>query len=136
MNEDLAFVSERLPGYRAYGEEDARHDSDMRARAFVGERLSEAASRLGDALDDASRKRLDALLLRCIFADNAFVAAIEHAELDEAMTAALIRSDRALVECAERLSGAAAAEMAELLEALERQFDERRAPQPVSGEAR
>jgi len=136
MNDDLAFVSARLPGYRAYGDEDARHDSDMRARAFVGERLSEASTRLGAQLDDTVKARVEALLLRCIFADNAVVSAIQHAELDEAGVAALIRSDRTFVELGERLRDVSAGELPALLDELDRHFDERRTPQPVSGEAR
>ena len=131
MSDDLDYVRARIPDYRAYGEEAARHDSDMRVRAFVGERLTEAQTRLAGTLDAATTARIEEVLLRCMFTDQVFVRTFEHAELAPPMIAALVSADRALVELGERLRAATAAELPELLNEIDRQFDYRRAPVPV-----
>jgi hypothetical protein len=130
MSDDFEFLRTRLPGYLGYADEEARHDSDMRVRAFVGERLSDARDRLGD-LDDATRTLLDAVMLRCMFTDQVFVKKFEHAELGEAMLAALVRSDRSLVDAGVALETVSAPHASGVLHAIDEQLDYRRAPEPL-----
>lgn len=131
MTSDLAYVRDRIADYRAYDEERARHDSDMRVRAFVGERLSAARTRLAGDLDEAAMKALDDVLLRCMFSDQVFVRKFEHARLDGPMIAALVHSDRRLIEFAERVGTIVATELREVAIDIDKEFEYRRAPSPL-----
>ncbi|MBD5634173.1 MAG: hypothetical protein IAI49_06805 [Candidatus Eremiobacteraeota bacterium] len=131
MNDDLEFLRARLPGYRGYGEEAERHDSDMRVRAFVGKELTDARSRLGETVE-AAQTTFDAVLLRCMFTDQVFVKKFEHADLDAAMLAGLVRADRTLVELGGRLAECAAAGLPAILAEINVQLDYRRSPAPLA----
>lgn len=131
MTDDLTYVRERIADYSAYDDERARHDSDMRVRAYLGERLSAAQARLGAGLDAATAKTLDDVLFRCMFSDQVFVRKFEHARLDATMTAALVRSDRRLVELAERVPTVDAAALRDLAIEIDKEFEYRRAPSPI-----
>jgi hypothetical protein len=131
MTDDLEFLRTRVPGYREYGEEEARHDSDMRIRAFVGERLTDAQVRLGK-LDQPTEAALEAVLFRCMFTDQVFIKKFEHADLDLATLAGLVHSDRTLVTLGEALLDCSAAELGGLLGEIDAQLDYRRSPSPTS----
>ena len=131
MNDDLAFVRSRIDDYHAYAEERARSDSDMRVRAFVGSRLSDAQARLAGTLDAETMKALEDVLYRCMFSDQVFIRKIEHARLDEPTIAALVRSDRRLLEFGERAAAVTSSELRALLIEIDKQFEYRRAPRPV-----
>jgi hypothetical protein len=131
MSDDLEYLRARIPDYHAYGEERVGHDSDMRVRAFVGERLTDAETRLGTQVDGAIKERTEAALMRCMFTDQVFIHNFEHAVLDEPMIAALVRADRSLVEIAERLSTVSIADFPASLEQIETLFDYRRTPTPL-----
>ena len=125
-------VLERLEQYRAYAQEGDRHDSDMRVRAYVGNALSKAQLRLGEDLDQPTRALLEAVLMRCMFTDQVFIRKFEHGDLDAATVAALVHSDRTLVELGDQVQAADAVALRGLLERIDRDFDARRAPQPVA----
>ncbi len=131
MSDDLAFVSAQIAGYHDYADERARHDSDMRVRAFVGLRLTAAQTRLAGSLDADTMKALEDVLFRCMFTDQVFIRKFEHARLDAAMIAALVRSDRQLVEFAERVQTVTAPELRSLVIEIDKQFEYRRAPEPL-----
>lgn len=130
-NDDLPYVCERIADYAGYEDERARHDTDMRVRAYVGERLSAARARLEGSLDEATTKVLDDVLMRCMFSDQVFVRKFEHARLDAPMQAALVKSDRTLVEHAERMSSADVGALNEIAIDLDKEFEYRRAPEPL-----
>lgn len=130
MSDDLAYASERIANYAGYADERGRHDTDMRVRAFVGERLSAAQTRLAGTLDEATIKVVDDVLMRCMFSDQVFVRKFEHALLDESMLAALVGSDRDLIELAERLPAVAASELKDLAIDIDKEFEYRRSPEP------
>ncbi|MBD5654185.1 MAG: hypothetical protein IAI50_03265 [Candidatus Eremiobacteraeota bacterium] len=132
MSDDLDYLRARIPDYREYSEEAARHDSDMRIRAFAGERLTEARTRLDVEADGSLKESVDAVLMRCMFTDQVFIHNFEHADLQPAMIAALVRADRSLVTLAERLSTVSIAELPQLLHEIDEQFDYRRAPVPIA----
>lgn len=132
-NDDLDFVHARIDDYQAYDNERERSDSDMRVRAYVGERLSVARERLGATLDEATTKTLDDVLMRCMFSDQVFVRKFEHARLDTPMAAALVRSDRTLIEFGDAAAAATAATFYDLLVEIDKQFEYRRAPEPLAG---
>lgn len=131
MSDDLSYIRERIADYREYEEERARSDSDMRVRAYLGSRLTAAQTRLGGTLDDATTKALDDVLMRCMFSDQVFVRKFEHARLDATMIAALVKSDRTLIELGQRIDGLAASELKELVIEIDKEFEYRRAPEPV-----
>ncbi|GAC1444106.1 MAG: hypothetical protein NVS2B8_17080 [Vulcanimicrobiaceae bacterium] len=130
MSDDLAFVSSHIVDYRAYDEERARADSDMRVRAYLGTRLTDAQTRLAGALDVETTRALDDVLMRCMFSDQVFVRKFEHARLDAPMVAALVASDRRIIEYAQRATTVSAADLRALVIEIDKQFEYRRAPQP------
>ncbi len=131
MSDDFDYVKSRIPSSLGYDDEGARHDSDMRIRAILGESLTDAHVRLGAGLDDAQTAAYDELLLQCMFSDQAFVKKFEHAKLDDAMMAALVAEDRLLVELEERVNAAATpAELSALVSEIHLQFARRREPIP------
>jgi hypothetical protein len=126
LNDDLKYIRDRIPTYRGYGDEPARHDSDQRVRAILGESLSDARTRI--PLDEQQAAAYDAVLYECMFGDQSFVRAFQHAKLDEATLTALTASDRALVELEERVNDASTADqlsalVAEIHERLARRRD-------------
>ncbi len=132
MSDDLNYVRERIADYGGYDDERARHDTDMRVRAFVGERLSKARARFEGTLDEATIKVIDDVLMRCMFSDQVFVRKFEHARLDESMTAALIKSDRDLIELAEGLPAIDASAIKDHAIEIDKEFEYRRSPEPLS----
>lgn len=131
MNDDLAYVRARVPGYGAYADEASRHDSDMRVRAFVGEHLAAARQRL-DPLDAAVASALDAVQMRCMFTDQAFVKKFEHAQLNASMEAGLVRADRSALALGERLETCTTSELPDVVRAIGEQLDYRLSPEPVT----
>ncbi len=132
MNDDLDYVRERLDPYREYAAESDRHDSDMRVRAYVGNALSKVQVRISDGLDQPTRDLLEAVMLRCMFTDQVFIRKFEHGELGGSLVAALIHSDRRLVELGERAREADADSLRPLLRQIDDEFDARRSPLPVA----
>lgn len=131
MSEDFDFIRSRIPTYQGYGDEAARHDSDMRVRAILGESLTDAHVRVGAGLDADQTAGYDELLMQCMFSDQTFVRKFEHAKLDEPLLAALIASDRLLVELEERVNDVStAAELNALVVEIHAQFARRREPIP------
>ena len=132
MSDDRDFVNAKIASYRGYDDEADRHDSDMRVRAYVGEALTGVQTRIGGALDATTRASLEEVLLRCMFADQVFTRNFEHRDLPPSLIAALVRSDRTLIELADRARTTSPTELAPLLHAIDADFEYRRAPEPVS----
>ncbi len=131
MTDDLAYVRSHIPDYRAYDDEPARHDSDERVRAYVGERLAQAQTRLAGTFDENTQKMLDEVLMRCMFTDQVFIRKFEHARLEAPMVNAFVRSDRQLIEHGELFVNATTQSMSDLLVELDKLFEYRRSPNPV-----
>jgi hypothetical protein len=132
MTDNLAYLTERLPAYSGYAEETDRHESDMRVRAFVGEKVSEALERLADRLSTELADAGQHLLEECMFTDQAFIRRIEHADLDIVAQAALVAADQRLVEVAGDADSVTPEEFAALLARIERQFALRYEPLPAT----
>jgi hypothetical protein len=132
MTEDLDYVRAHIPDYRAYGDEASRSDSDVRVRAYVGERLSLAQTQLSGTLDEATQKMLDEVLMRCMFTDQVFIRKYEHARLEAPMIAAFIRSDRKLLEISDSFPTLTAETLKATLVELDKMFEYRRSPDPVA----
>jgi hypothetical protein len=131
MNDDLAFLQAHLPNYSGYGDETERHDTDMRVRAFVGEKLTEALNRCAAELSPDDAAAGERTLMQCMFTDQTFIRRIEHAALDERAQATLAAADRRLVEVAAGADTVLAADVGALLAAVDRQFALRYEPLPA-----
>jgi hypothetical protein len=131
MSDDLEFLHEHLPGYRGYDDEEARHGTDIRVRAYAGEALAVARERLSGELDESLSNALEDMLLRCQFSDQVFVRTFEHATIDEATSTALIHNDREIVAVAHRAESVTASELPSLLQELDAHFTYRLAPKPA-----
>ncbi len=131
MSDDLAYLTAHLPSYRGYVDEATRHDTDMRVRAFVGEKLSEARDRLADLSAEVA-DTAERLLEECMFSDQTFIRRIEHAELDAAAQAQLVAADRRLVETAASADAVAAPDFGAWLKRIEQQFALRYEPLPAT----
>jgi len=131
VNDDLEFVKTHINAYADYEEERVRADSDMRVRAYVGSRLTEAQSRLHAELDAATAKAVEDVLMRCMFSDQVFVRKFEHARLDGSMVSALVRSDRALIELGDRATAVTSTHLLDLVIEIDKQFEYRRSPEPL-----
>jgi hypothetical protein len=130
MSDELAFVAGRIANYTGYADEMDRHDTDMRVRAYVGEALTGAQTRLGATMTAATNAALEAVLYRCMFTDQVFIRKFEHAELDAATIAALVHSDLLLIGYGDEAKNVAAEDLPALLHAIDAQFDYRRSPMP------
>jgi hypothetical protein len=120
MSEDMASQPALVPGYAGHGDAAARRRSDQLLRAWVGELLVDLQDRLGV---EEVRERVDALLMRCEFADQHVVHAIEDDRFGQDDFAVAIEDyDRRLVEAAGACPTVAAAGLTVLLEAIERAF--------------
>jgi hypothetical protein len=131
-DDDFAFLKEHLPNYSGYGDEVDRHDTDMRVRAFVGEKLTEAIARFTEQISPDDAAAGERTLMQCMFTDQAFIRRIEHASLDANAQAQLATADRRLVEVAAGADTVTAADFRALLTAVDRQFALRYEPLPAT----
>ena len=131
MNDDRTFVEQRIAGYLGYDDEKHRHDSDMRVRAYVGEALTNVQTRLGATFSPKTKSALEAVLYRCMFTDQVFIRTFEHAKLEAPMVAALVHSDRLLIDYGDDAKTVTKEDLPPLLQSIEAQFDYRRAPDPL-----
>jgi hypothetical protein len=114
-----------VPDYAGHSDAVARRRSDQQVRAWVGELLVDLQDRLPL---DGVRERVDALLVRCEFADQDVVRAIEDERFGAAEFAVAIEDyDRKLVAAAGACPTVTAAELSGLIESIERAFAERAA---------
>ena len=98
--DDLVFLTSAVAGFPGYADDVGRHECDQRVRSLLGEALATLRLRLNGNWDPALSERYDAVLVRCQFADQQHVAAVEHRAMDPEDVAQLARADRALVESA------------------------------------
>lgn len=124
MSEDMA-GSTLVPGYAGHADTVARRLSDAQVRAWVGEALVDLADRLDLG---GVRERVDALLMRCEFADLLVIRAIEDDRFGEPDLAALVESyDRKLIDAAKAATKTTIESLTGAIESIERAFDERAA---------
>lgn len=93
-------LKEKLPGFVGYAELEQRRLTDEEVRAYLGERLAGLSVRLEPT--GATGERLDALILRAEFMNQAAFRVFERATLDAARTQAVATADLAAVELADR----------------------------------
>jgi hypothetical protein len=123
MSEELADEAAIVPGYAGHADMPARRLSDQQVRAWVGELLAVLRDRvpLGEYAD-----RVEALLMRCEFADQHMIHAIEDDRFAQAEYAAAIEEyDRKLIAAASALPSAGPGDLAAVVDGLERAFNER-----------
>jgi hypothetical protein len=93
-------LKEKLPGFAGYAEMQQRHLTDEEVRAYLGERLAGLSVRLDPT--GPTGERLDALILRTEFTNQAVFKVYESATLDAARTQAIAQADLTTVELADR----------------------------------
>ena len=125
-DDDLAYVRERIPDYHGYVDEDARHDTDMKVRGYVGQILSEVEEKYAGQLDPTTLEAMQKAILHCQFTDYAFTRKIDHVDVEGALLVTLVGFDRKLLEAADRAEKAAPAELAPILQSIEDDFTGRR----------
>ena len=98
--DDLAFLRERIESYADYTNDDRRRLADEQIRAYVGEALSRVLERLQPS--GSPGEALARVLLRCQFADQIVVRALDLAEPNDSEIASIHAVDRDLVGLADR----------------------------------
>jgi hypothetical protein len=125
MSEDAASRALPVPDYAGHGDAVARRRSDQQVRAWVGELLVDLQDRLPL---DGVRARVEALLMRCEFADQHVIRAIEDDRFGADDFAAEIENyDRKLVAAAEGCRTVTAPGLNALIDAIEGAFADRAA---------
>jgi hypothetical protein len=117
-----------VAGFRGYTDDEGRRGSDQRVRSLLGEALATLRARLNGNWDPALSERYDAVLLRCQFADQRHVAAVDRRKIRGADLTLLALADRALVESALGLAALDAAGLPARLEEITVLLDRRSAP--------
>ena len=121
---DLEQLQARIPGYADYADEDARHQVDKQIRAYLGEALAAARTRLKPTshLSD----QWEGLILRCEFSDQRVIRAADHARFDPPLVDHVHALDLALANVADRIREAKTVEeLAGELDEAARLLDER-----------
>jgi hypothetical protein len=121
--DDLAFLHARIESYADYTNDDDRRMSDEQIRAYVGEALAGVLERLAPTGEVG--ETLARLLLRCQFADQTVVAALDAEQFVHTELALLHTADRRLVELADRAGALALPDVRTLLADIDATFDER-----------
>ncbi|MGB6985397.1 MAG: hypothetical protein WBD74_05385 [Candidatus Aquilonibacter sp.] len=93
-------LKEKLPGFAGYAEMQQRHLTDEEVRAYLGERVAGLSVRLDPT--GPTGERLDALILRTEFTNQAVFHVYEDATLDASHTQAIAAADLSAVELADR----------------------------------
>ena len=118
------FLQSAIPGFPGYGDDESREKSDEYVRSYVGERLADLQERL-QPLDAALGERIETLLLRSAFVNQAaykFYAGSDHSAID---VDAVIAADSDAVKLADRASSIGAAQLPQYLDDITRAFDAR-----------
>jgi len=126
MSENLTFLIDAVDGYGPYDDEDTRHATDDRVRAYVGEALAKFRTTNEAQLDAELLAVLDAVIIQCQFADQAFVVRLQHAELSAETIGRMVEIDRRLIELADRIAQASLAEIGALAQSIDAEFTARR----------
>jgi len=125
MTEDIAFLEDAVEGYGPYADEDTRHATDDRVRAYVGEALATFRSTNEKQLKAETLAVLDAVILRCQFADQEFVNRLQDADLSAETIERLVEVDRRLIELADQVETTSADGIGGLIEKIDAEFTSR-----------
>lgn len=122
---DFTAVRSLIPEYPGYGDEDERIQSDRLIRAWVGSCLASVRERLEAELSPELSHALDELIFRCQFPNQRYIAAIEHAHLDDGVQEHLVSLDLKALHYAQESCSVSAAGLGALVSNLDATFDER-----------
>ena len=112
-----------IPGYAGHADARARRLSDQQVRAWVGEILADLRDRVPL---DGYRDRFEALLMRCEFADQHVIKAIEDNRFAQPDLVELVEAcDRQLIAAANPGRQTGPDGLGALIEAVETAFNER-----------
>jgi hypothetical protein len=125
MSDDVMRLRSVLPAYAGQNDALARVLSDQQVRAWTGESLVELQDRVPL---DGLQARFDKLLMRCEFADQHLIRALEHGHFDTPEVAAAVEHyDSQIVAAAARAKTVKPDGLGALIDELERAFDARAA---------
>jgi len=98
--DSLTELTQRIPSFPGYAEEDGRRLSDELVRSYLGERLTDLEYRLH--LDDPAREdALESLIFRTEFVNQAVFRTYSEACMDDASAAALYACDARVLDLAD-----------------------------------
>ena len=120
---DVAFLRERIESYADYTNAESARLTDEQIRAFVGEALSRLQERLQPA--DTTADALGRALLRCQFADQNVIRALDKGAMTHAELDAIHAADGELVALAESADRMTAGEIADFIGRVAAALDER-----------
>lgn len=121
--DDLAFIRERIESYADYTNDVNRRLSDEQIRAYIGEALARASERLRPA--GLVADKLDALMLRCEFADQREIHAFDVDHIPPEGIARIVGADRELARLASDADAVETAGLAAFLDQVQAAFDAR-----------
>lgn len=122
--EQLQVLGAKIAGFPGYGDEDARRRSDELVRSYLGEALSGLQARL-QPLDEAIERRLDDLIVRSAFANQAAYEAFEERARERPQFDAIAAADARVVEAADAAAAVGTAGAAEYLDRVTQALDAR-----------
>lgn len=121
-----------IPEFPGYGDDLARQKADEYVRSYAGERIADLQQRL-QPLDAATSERIEALLLRCAFVNQAAYKLYEGNDRSAIDVDAVVAADAAAVEVADRAPSIDAAQLAAYLDDVTRALDARDAAMSGAG---
>jgi len=96
----LTELSQRIPSFPGYADEDARKLSDELVRSYLGERLTDLEYRLH--LDDPAREdALESVIFRSEFVNQQVFRTYSEACMDDASAAAVSACDARVIDLAD-----------------------------------
>ncbi|GAC1502337.1 MAG: hypothetical protein NVS1B14_07070 [Vulcanimicrobiaceae bacterium] len=125
MEEPLADVKARIPGFAGYADEVARRAADEQIRAVVGEAVAELRDRYPDAFTGDVAQAYDAAILRCQFMNQQAFKSFEYQSLDDAAKTQITRADQALLRAAGEAQKVRAEDLRAYLQSVQTAFDAR-----------
>lgn len=122
--EQWPLLGAKIVGFPGYGDEDARRRSDELVRSYLGEALSDLQARL-QPLDEAIEKRLDDLIVRSAFVNQAAYGAYEERARERPQFDFIAAADARVVEAADAAAAVGAAGAADFLDRVTQALDAR-----------
>ncbi len=118
------FLQNTIPGFPGYDDDVSRERSDEYVRSYAGERLADLQARL-QPLDMALGDRIEALLLRCAFVNQAAYKLYEGNDRSAINVDAVVTADAAAVKAADRAASVDAEQLPQYLDEITRALDAR-----------
>jgi hypothetical protein len=120
----LEQIRSRISEFPGYSDEADRRHSDSLVRSYLGEAIATLRSRMSSA-EPALLERVDALVLRAGFANQAVIKVFEYAVLDGARVDEVASRDVSILDLADRAPEIESATLGAYLDSANGAFDAR-----------